>query len=197
MKLNAPRGFFFCRYCGSYHFPETAPDQGVKVLADTSNLRGCPACSAPLATAQIDGAHAAHYCRSCRGVLLARGSFAEVVRLRRAWATDPPAPPTPLNREELERRLNCPVCAAEMNTYPYHGPGSIVMDACERCHVIWLDFGELKQIVDAPGSDRGRQEQRPTPDRSIGIPPGPGTGSWGRSRGRVDLLDLVRDLFDD
>lgn len=30
-----------------------------------------------------------------------------------------------------------------------------LLDACDECDVVWLDFGELRQIEDAPGRDRG------------------------------------------
>jgi Zn-finger nucleic acid-binding protein len=42
-----------------------------------------------------------------------------------------------------------------METHPYYGPGNVIIDSCSRCELIWLDFGELKQIADAPGPDRG------------------------------------------
>ena len=48
-----------------------------------------------------------------------------------------------------------------MATHPYYGPGNVVIDTCETCELVWLDFGELKQIVDAPGKDRGTREQVP------------------------------------
>ena len=28
MELMASRGYFFCRYCGSFHFPDTKADEG-------------------------------------------------------------------------------------------------------------------------------------------------------------------------
>ena len=43
-------------------------------------------------------------------------------------------------------------------TYPYGGPGAIAIDACDDCNVVWLDYRELNQIVDAPGRDRGSRE---------------------------------------
>lgn len=49
-----------------------------------------------------------------------------------------------------------------MATHPYYGPGNVVIDTCEDCNIVWLDFGELSQIVDAPGRDRGERE-RPLP----------------------------------
>jgi Zn-finger nucleic acid-binding protein len=159
MDLFAARGYFFCRYCGSFHFPESANDQGVKILVDASGPLPCPACQQHLATATLDGSHAVHYCRNCRGILLARGSFGDVVRMRRAWASGPPIDPTPVRPDELKRIASCPTCKNRMATYPYYGPGNVVIDTCDPCNVVWLDFGELKQIVDAPGQDRGGRER--------------------------------------
>jgi hypothetical protein len=45
-----------------------------------------------------------------------------------------------------------------MSTHPYFGPGNVVIDNCEACELVWLDCGELRQIVDAPGKDRGNRE---------------------------------------
>ena len=42
-----------------------------------------------------------------------------------------------------------------MQTHPYYGPGNIVIDTCEHCNTIWLDYGELAAAVNAPGRDRG------------------------------------------
>ena len=176
MELFASRGYFYCRYCGSFHFPDTAPDQGVRVLAESKEPLPCPVCRTKLATAVLDDAHAVHYCQACRGVLLARGSFAQVIQHRRAWATDPPAPPVLLRKEELDRKVPCPKCAGTLLAHPYYGPGNVVIDSCTTCDLIWLDFGELKQIVDAPGRDRGLREKGtpvtplpdPTTTRTIG-----------------------------
>jgi Zn-finger nucleic acid-binding protein len=155
MELHAARHYFFCAHCGSFHFPETVGDDGVKVLepeGDTS----CPVCDKALAEAVVDDRIEARYCQQCRGVLLSRANFATVVEQRRMWASTPPVIPAPLDPRELGRALMCPQCAGDMSTHPYYGPGSVVIDTCQTCHVVWLDFGELRQIADAPGSDRGR-----------------------------------------
>jgi len=167
MELYAQRGYFFCRYCGSFHFPETAGDNGIRVLSDSAEGLECPGCTKPLATGMLDDVHAVHYCRNCRGVLLPRRTFAEVVRVRRAWAGGTPTTPVPPTRHELERRVACPNCRTLMLVHPYYGPGNVVMDSCEGCDAVWLDFGELKQIVDAPGADRGRRD---VPQRSAADP---------------------------
>lgn len=158
MTLHAARHYFFCQHCGSFHFPESTGDDGVKVLeADTE--ASCPVCDKALATAVIDDRIDARHCTHCRGVLLSRANFATLVEQRRLWAASPPVIPAPLDPRELTRELMCPLCAGDMATHPYYGPGSVVIDTCESCHVVWLDFGELRQIADAPGRDRGRNLQ--------------------------------------
>jgi len=105
----------------------------------------------------LDDAHRGYQCPQCQGLLLARGAFRTAVETRRAKALTPPKPMTKLNQAELNRRLNCSVCHQTMETHPYMGPGNIVIDTCSTCNLIWLDYGELGRVVDAPGRDRGPQ----------------------------------------
>ncbi len=88
-----------------------------------------------------------------------------------------------------------------MDTHPYYGPGNVVIDSCESCQAVWLDFGELRQIVNAPGQDRGKREHVPrsSSDATYGssitgarmVGPGPVSGDDGPS----DLLDFIGRLF--
>jgi Zn-finger nucleic acid-binding protein len=204
MELFPARGYFYCRYCSSFHFPETTAPDGVRVLADSPNMLACPACTKTLALAALDEAHSVQYCRNCRGVLMTRGTFADVVRLRRAWATGTPTSPVRPREEEFRRRITCPTCSRELATHPYYGPGNVVIDSCDTCDAIWLDFGELRQIVDAPGRDRGGRERAAaakedwTPDPTTGrVLLNRGDAPDDRKReGRIDLLELLGDLFD-
>lgn len=70
-----------------------------------------------------------------------------------------PAAPVPLDRQALARELSCPKCSYRFETYPHYGPGNVIIDNCTRCDLVWMDFGELRQIVDAPGRDRGNRER--------------------------------------
>ena len=199
MELFPNRGYFFCRYCSSFHFPETATSDGVRVLAAAEGL-ACPACKRTLSTALLDETHPVHYCTNCRGVLLSRGTFADVVRVRRAWATGTPARPIPPEPAELERRVECPTCGKQLETHPYFGPGNVVIDGCGTCDVIWLDFGELKQIVDAPGKDRGGREAAAgaRDDWNVDATTGRVLMNRGEDEGRgtkIDLLDVLGGLF--
>jgi Zn-finger nucleic acid-binding protein len=195
MELFATRGYFFCRYCGSFHFPDTKADDGVRIVGD--DPLSCAVCDKPLSTAMLDETHAIKYCRNCRGLLIARRGFAAVVQKRRSWATDTPAPPVPLDRKELDRKVHCPACKAAMATHPYFGPGNVVIDSCAECELVWLDFGELQQIVGAPGKDRGTREMpRPVMGETVGnsitgaraVGPGPASQM-------ADESDLLVTLF--
>jgi Zn-finger nucleic acid-binding protein len=190
MELIESRRYFFCRHCGSFHFPEPADTEGIRIVGRTADAPSCPVCNAPLAQALLDDAHPVHFCATCRGVLMPRPTFAGVVSLRRAWASHPPVEPQPLDQRALERNLACPSCRARLTTHPYYGPGNVVIDSCETCDVIWLDFGELKQIADAPGSDRGGR------NRALGdeyyIPRRFGEG--GGLLAAADPLDFLFDL---
>jgi Zn-finger nucleic acid-binding protein len=191
MELFASRGYFFCRYCGSFHFPDSAGDDGIKVLGASEGSLSCIVCDKPLSAALMDGAHPVRYCSNCRGVLLARTAFAAVVQKRRAWATDPPAPPVPFNAADLDRNVRCPACKVRMTTHPYYGPGNVVMDSCAACDLVWLDFGELKQIVGAPGSDRGSREVVARDRTDLA------SKRWSVKDGpdAIDAIDLFLDLF--
>jgi Zn-finger nucleic acid-binding protein len=194
MELFASRGYFFCRYCGSFHFPETVGDDGVRVLGASKEELSCSGCRKPLLTALLDEAHPIHYCENCRGVLMRRRDFATVVHARRAWASGQPPPPVLLNQAELGRKMTCPSCQKTMATHPYYGPGNVVIDTCEPCEAVWLDFGELSQIVAAPGKDRGSRghvsrETSTTVARVIGSTDIPDDGH------PFDVLDLLRRLF--
>ena len=56
--------------------------------------------------------------------------------------------------------LTCPKCRGEMRTYERNG---VLIDQCEECRGIFLDRGELEQLLDAErGHGRGdeRDEDR-------------------------------------
>ena len=159
MELFDRRRYFFCRHCGTFEFLEHTDADGIQVLERQPDALPCPLCRAPLAKALLDGRHSVQYCEHCRGVVMERASFADAVVGRRAQAAGPGIQPAALDRKELDRRVTCPSCRKMMDVHPYFGPGNVIIDTCARCDRIWLDFGELKQIEDAPGQDRGRIPQ--------------------------------------
>ncbi len=156
MKPVPDRDYFYCEYCSSFAFPEPSPD-GVVMLGERSDV-DCPICSTTLSTASVAEMRVLH-CVECQGVLAEQEAFSTIVRFLRAQATGEPDPVRPVNREELEREIACPCCGRTMETHPYYGPGNVVIDNCAQCELIWLDYGELAAIRDAPGRDRGRADE--------------------------------------
>ena len=169
MELVERRRYYVCRYCTSYHFLDAPESHGVRILATPAGAPQCVRCAVPLATAQLDDEHVVHCCASCRGILLPRSTFAHVVHTRRTWATSPPAAPLPMQPAELARAVSCAQCARRMETHPYYGPGNVIIDSCAACDLVWLDFGELAQITDAPGKDRGVRKMAPRVEEPVPV----------------------------
>jgi Zn-finger nucleic acid-binding protein len=153
----SPKGHYICAHCGTTTIPETVERDGVRVLGPGDAPRACPACRATLVHAMVDEYQVGH-CEGCRGMLMPRRTFAEIVRRRRAWAEGPAVTPIPPEDRELRRQVTCPRCGEPMIADRYYGPGNIMMDSCAGCDVVWLDYGELRQVIDAPGEDRGSRE---------------------------------------
>lgn len=153
MVLARDRDYFFCEFCGSFHLPEASSDR-IRVIDEAAGDVQCSVCRSPLCLASIEG-HRGLHCKKCGGVLMDQSSFGEMVKYLRAVAVGPPDQPRPLNPEDLKRKIGCPYCGKTMATHPYYGPGSIVVDTCSRCSIIWLDYGELDIVINAPGRDRG------------------------------------------
>lgn len=207
MTLYRDRDYFLCEYCGSYYFPNPSLD-GLRVLGDAPNGLKCPVCRITLQIASFDEQARGYHCLQCRGILLNRFAFRDVVTTRRTHATESPAPVHPLDRSQLTRRVACPQCARPMGTHPYYGPGNIVIDTCDPCNLIWLDGMELQRVINAPGADRGsarrqaqqkarisdeellqslyaQEQARNRPNRRV---------ERESSRG-IDLMDLLRSIL--
>ena len=151
MTLDAGRPCWTCAHCGSLVCPQPAPD-GVRVTGERGH--DCPVCRTPLSCASLDDREPIEICERCKGTLMALRAFAETLTARRHAAATPTVTPVPADPHDLQRRIACPECAAPMMTDWYYGPGNMVIDTCEHCGIVWLDAGELRRAVDAPGPDR-------------------------------------------
>lgn len=141
-----------CPYCTSLVFPEPLAD-GIVVLNQDHELR-CPVCVKTLHNAAIDGLSVG-YCVDCRGILLANDQLAAIVNRRREEG------PTssfrePIDPRELRRKIQCPQCGRRAEAHPYGAGGNAIIDSCERCHLVWLDAGELTMLGKFAPSRTGR-----------------------------------------
>jgi Zn-finger nucleic acid-binding protein len=151
MALLATRPCWQCGHCSTLVCPEPAAD-GVRVTGERGLM--CPVCRRALVRAVMDDREPIQVCPRCKGMFMARRAFAETMVARRRAAERPSVTPSPTDRSELSRRIDCPRCASRMLTDWYYGPGNIVIDTCPVCDVVWLDAGEFGRVVDAPGRDR-------------------------------------------
>ena len=156
MVLLESRPCWQCGHCATLVCPESAAPDGVRVLgaAQEGRVHMCPVCAQPMVAAVMDDRYRIEMCVRCKGTLMPRQTFAETVVWRRHAAGGPPVTPSPADRRELKRRIACPSCRHPMLTDWYYGPGNIVIDSCVTCDLVWLDAGELRRVVEAPGADR-------------------------------------------
>ena len=143
MQVAGNRQHFRCEYCGTCHFPEES-DEGIVLLGEKST-RFCPVCSALMDKAMIEGEEI-RSCPKCRGFLATNDGFGRIVNKRRALHGANEQITEPFDPAELNRQLRCPACAGRMEAHPYFAGGNAVVDTCERCHLIWLDAGELSIV---------------------------------------------------
>jgi Zn-finger nucleic acid-binding protein len=136
--------YFRCVHCGTFEFPATT-DDGVATLTEVTRFP-CPVCTDPLTKAAIEG-QTICFCGTCRGFLTTNAEFSEVLMRRRAACGDQPSVPRSIDPVELRRRVSCPKCRKPMDTHPYGGGGNVVIDTCHRCHLIWLDAGEMETLA--------------------------------------------------
>jgi Zn-finger nucleic acid-binding protein len=143
MQVVGNHNHFHCTHCGGFHFPEET-SEGVVSLGDQST-RSCPVCKMLMEKAMIEGEEI-RYCQHCRGFLTLNDAFSRIVSKRRALHRPNEQVIDPFDAAELTRELRCPGCHDPMEAHPYFGGGNAVVDTCERCHLIWLDAGELSVI---------------------------------------------------
>jgi Zn-finger nucleic acid-binding protein len=119
-----------------------------------------------------------------------RTTFRDAIDSGRAKAKAPSEPYNTFDLVELERRTICPICEKEMETFQYMGPGNIVIDTCHTDDLIWLDYGEISKVVNAPGRDRGVPRKKPVDDEKEK------KGEKRRSVIDQSFIDILGSFFD-
>jgi Zn-finger nucleic acid-binding protein/DNA-directed RNA polymerase subunit RPC12/RpoP len=161
MILFRERDYYYCEHCQSYHFPKQ-DQEGLRVLGENPEGIPCPHCRDLLHLITYDDFFQGYQCPKCQGLLFNRTIFREAIDFRRSRIKTSPEPFSHFNPDELDRATYCPSCQKKMETFQYNGPGNIVIDTCHPCDLIWLDHGELRKVVNAPGKDRGVPRPKPS-----------------------------------
>ena len=120
----------------------------------------CPCCNLNLEELQTSNV-SLKYCKECDGILIAEEEFEKLI----AYKVDPTSKLNPYylrfiqdhprdNRKKSQVHP-CPICQETMAVVNYKKQSGVIIDICEE-HGIWLDGGELQQIVEwyAVGGDK-------------------------------------------
>ena len=143
-SVEAGQDFFHCQYCGSYDFPD--PNQEGVVLLEETSPSICPLCQEPLVSAVVKKVYILS-CPHCRGNLIEQSKMLAILCQSQTSAPVHKDPHSLPNKTEFSRTVSCPACQQVMTVYPYGGPGNIIIQGCEPCQLIWLDFGELSKVM--------------------------------------------------
>ena len=191
MILFRDRDYYFCDHCKSYHFPQQDTD-GLRVLGENPEGIKCPHCKLVLNLITFDDFYQGYQCPKCSGLLFNRTTFREAIDFHRSRTKEPPEPPGTFDKTELERVTYCSVCHQKMETFQYNGPGNIVIDTCHEDDLIWLDYGEINKVVDAPGRDRGVPRKMPAEQENEN------KNQTNKKRSVIDqsFIDLLGSFFD-
>ena len=144
MQIDAVEGALACGHCGS---KEQAPGIVQDVDIGATSERMCPACVTALSQAKLDGLPLL-VCQCCQGMLIRMEHFVSVIEVARA-REERSRGVAPRRQSPGDRTLRCPFCGEPMLSHLYGGPGNLVIDTCEPCHLNWLDPGELRRIARA------------------------------------------------
>ena len=148
-----PKSGIICQYCG------TRNDIDLLDKNKSENLRpdlerSCPVCKTGLKTINIGENLVLHIerCDSCYGVFFDTEELKEVIEasvkgsrnidlMKLFQITENP------RYIDIMVYRNCPVCEKKMNRKNFMGQSGVITDVCSD-HGIWLDSGELRQILE-------------------------------------------------
>jgi Zn-finger nucleic acid-binding protein len=144
LHVDTADGALKCGHCGSL---EPEPEIVRHVDVGGASERTCPSCAMPLSDGKLNG-FPLLICQRCKGMLIQMAHMVSIIEA--ATAYEEPSKALPRRRESPgDRTIACPQCHKAMLNHFYGGPGNLVIDTCERCHLNWLDPGELRRIARA------------------------------------------------
>ena len=105
----------------------------------------CPACKEAMIVLELDEVEIDH-CVECEGIWLDGGELE--ILLENSTAKDGFLASFGRDEGSKEKRRKCPICDKKMEKVLYGGTKNIRIDRCRKNDGIWLDKGELREILE-------------------------------------------------
>ncbi len=148
-----PKNTSFCTYC------KTKNDVDLRGLGDyvvdkPDSKRFCPRCEIPLQTLKVNSKEKLYIeqCKKCFGFFFDLGELEYLVSesVTNVFEIDHKRLGNIVgncNSDYGVKYIKCPVCDKYMNRVNFGARSGVIIDKCKD-HGIWLDGGELKQIME-------------------------------------------------
>lgn len=111
----------------------------------------CPVCENPLVILELDQIEIDH-CLNCGGIWLDAGELEMLLetdeernRFLKLLIE---------NESVNEKKYPCPICNKKMGKVFVGEEKKILIDKCKRNHGLWLDKGELEQVIELSSENR-------------------------------------------
>ena len=200
-----------CTYCGTRNRVDLVGVHEYTVTVPESD-RACPRCAVPLKTINIqqEGTFLIEHCTQCFGFFFDPGELEALLEssVRNVFDVDFRAINALVEGQGARpiRYGKCPVCGTMMNRVNFGARSGVVVDQCKG-HGVWLDGGELSQLLEwkkAGGqlwdervrAERKREEEKSRKEREdLGKSLSPSAGTWDDASelrpSATELSDLV------
>ncbi len=143
-----------CFYCDTFNEPEEVEAEEIIVsTSETGELRYCPHCVLPMDSVKIlkDYDIVIEQCPKCHGFFFDLGELKALIKIISKNEN------IDINRIDIGdfnldnfmgkiKYIKCPVCNDTMHRISFDNDSGVVYDYCAK-HGIYLDSGELKQII--------------------------------------------------
>jgi len=169
-SCSAPLRGVICNYCGSRNNVDLGHFKPLNIRPN--QVRNCPVCRTPMRTIDVGTRvpFLIERCDSCFGLFFDKEELETMIDMSVKGSRN-------VNINVLQDLTEnpryvdvvvyrrCPVCRKHMNRKNYGRRSGVIMDECAE-HGIWLDPGELKQIMEwvkAGGLKRAEEKQKSSP----------------------------------
>jgi len=112
----------------------------------------CPVCDNEMKTVSIKNIEI-DYCDTCQGIWCDKDELERLAMIEKSFLESSPIEKCLMKdmqniRIPKKSTLLCPSCQAGLEKFNYSYESDIILETCRICSGVWVDDGELCQIID-------------------------------------------------